>query len=56
MPEPLAQERPLVELSDDEKIEDYLDYCVASEAIEEALETSKIMKTSDFAKELGFEL
>jgi dihydroneopterin aldolase len=55
MPEPLAKERPPLELSDEEKIEDYLDYCAASEAIEEALETGKIMKTSDFAKELDLE-
>ena len=56
MPEPLAKERLQIELSDEEKIEDYLDYCAASEAIEEAIQTGKIMKTSDFAKELGLEL
>lgn len=37
MPEPLTRERLQIELSDEEKNEDYLDYCAASEAIEEAL-------------------
>lgn len=56
MPKPLAQEPATHEFSDEEQTEEYLDCCAVSEAIEEALETGKIMKTSDFVKELGFEL
>ena len=39
----------------EEEREDYLDYCAASEAIDEALEQDGIKKTRDFAKELGFD-
>jgi hypothetical protein len=41
--------------SNDEDQQDYHDYCVASQAIEEALEKGGIKKTKDFAKELGFD-
>ncbi|MFC1835622.1 hypothetical protein ACFL2Q_12940 [Thermodesulfobacteriota bacterium] len=40
---------------EEEGREEYLDYCAAAEAIEEALETSDIMPTQDFATELGFD-
>jgi hypothetical protein len=39
----------------EEEGEDYLDYCAAAEAIDEALEEGGIKKTRDFAKELGFD-
>jgi len=55
-PKLYAQEPAPHEFSDEEQTEEYVDCCAVSEAIEEALETGKIMKTSDFAKELGFEL
>jgi hypothetical protein len=37
----------------DEAREDYLDYCAAAEAIDEALETGEITPLDDFIKELG---
>jgi dihydroneopterin aldolase len=37
----------------DEELEDYLDYCAAAEAIEEALKTGEIRPFEEFAKELG---
>lgn len=43
------------EAPEEEAREDYLDYCAAAEAIEEALETGDITLTKDFAKELGFD-
>jgi hypothetical protein len=39
----------------EEEREDYLDYCAAAEAIDEALEKGGIKRTKDFAKELGFD-
>jgi hypothetical protein len=39
----------------EEEYEDHLDYCVAVEAIDEALEEGGIMRTRDFARELGFD-
>lgn len=39
----------------EEEREDYLDYCAAAEAIDEALEEGGVKKTGDFAKELGFD-
>jgi hypothetical protein len=42
-------------LQSEEEREDYLDYCAAAEAIDEALEEGGIKKTRDFAKELGFD-
>jgi len=38
---------------EDEEREDYLDYCAAVEAIDEALETGEIRPFEEFAKELG---
>lgn len=40
---------------EDEEREDYLDYCAAVEAIDEALETGEITPFEDFIKELGLE-
>lgn len=37
----------------EEEREDYLDYCAAAEAIEEALETGEIRPFEELAKELG---
>ncbi|MBI4965140.1 MAG: hypothetical protein HY913_17835 [Desulfomonile tiedjei] len=37
----------------EEESEDYLDYCAAAEAIDEALETGEIRSFEDFAKEVG---
>ncbi len=42
-------------LQSEEEREDYLDYCGAAEAIDEALEKGGIKKTRDFAKDLGFD-
>jgi hypothetical protein len=39
----------------DEEREDYLDYCAAAEAIDEALETGEVTPLEDFIKELGLE-
>ncbi len=39
----------------EEEREDYLDYCAAAEAIDEALEKGGTKKTRDFAKELGLD-
>ena len=44
-----------IERADDEKREDYLDYCAAAEAIDEALATGEITSLEDFIKELGLE-
>ncbi len=44
----------LTEEEDDER-EDYLDYCAAVKAIDEALETGEITPLEDFIKELGLE-
>jgi hypothetical protein len=38
-----------------EEHEDYLDYCAAAEAIDEALETGEVTPLEDFIKELGLE-
>jgi hypothetical protein len=40
----------------EEEREDHLDCCVATEAIEEALEKGGMKRTRDFAKELGLEI
>lgn len=37
-----------------EEHEDRVDYYVATEAIDEALESGGLKRTGDFAKELGF--
>jgi hypothetical protein len=53
-----TQEEPgeVIALDEVEPWEDYLDYCSAAEAIEDALKNpGKIKKTRDFAKELGFD-
>ena len=42
-----------IERTEDDEREDYLDYCSAAEAIDEALETGEIRPFEDFAKELG---
>ena len=39
----------------DEEREDYVDYCAAAEAIDEALETVEVTPLEDFIKELGLE-
>ena len=44
-----------IERVEDEEREDYLDYCAAAEAIDEALETGEITTLEDFIKELGLE-
>jgi hypothetical protein len=44
-----------IERVEDGEREDYLDYCAASEAIDEALETGEITSLEDFIKELGLE-
>jgi len=44
-----------IECSGDEDREDYLDYCAAAEAIDEALETGEVTPLEDFIKELGLE-
>jgi len=47
-----AEPKPTIE----EPEADYVDYCAAAEAIDDALKNpGKIKKTRDFAKELGFE-
>ena len=51
----LPAESPPEEFDGDEEREDYLDYCAAAEAIDEALEKGEVKKTEDFAKELGFD-
>ncbi|MEW6349635.1 MAG: hypothetical protein AB1646_11285 [Thermodesulfobacteriota bacterium] len=58
-----AEPKPTIEepeegiaLDPEEPWEDYLDYCAAAEAIDDALKSpGKIKKTGEFAKELGFE-
>ena len=45
----------LTEKLENEEREDYLDYCAAAEAIDEALETGEITPLEDFIKELGLE-
>lgn len=40
----------------EEEYEDHLDYCVAVESIDEALEEGGMMRTRDFARELGFDV
>jgi hypothetical protein len=40
----------------EEEYEDHLDYCAATEAIDEALEKGGMKRARDFAKELGFDL
>jgi hypothetical protein len=37
----------------EEELQDHLDYCAATEAIDEALETHEIRSFEDFAKEMG---
>lgn len=44
---------PLGYTSEEER-EDYLDYCAATEAIDEALAKREIRLFDEFAKELGF--
>ena len=44
-----------IERVEDEEREDYLDYCAAAEAIDEALETREITSLEDFIKELAIE-
>jgi hypothetical protein len=48
----LQEERETVE---DEEREDYLDYCAAAEAMDEALETGEITPLEDFINKLGLE-
>jgi|GEM_PF-1473816 len=43
------------EYTENEEREDYLDYCAAAEAIDEALETGEIRPLEEFIKELGLE-
>ncbi|MCX5873362.1 MAG: hypothetical protein NTY51_09035 [Deltaproteobacteria bacterium] len=40
--------------TNEEEREDYLDYCAATEAIDEALAKREIRLFDEFAKELGF--
>lgn len=40
---------------ENEESEDYLHYCAAAEAIDEALETGEVAHLEDFIKELGLE-
>ena len=56
-PEPTIEEsEEVIALDPEEPREDYLDYCAAAEAIDDALKNpGKIKKTREFAKELGFE-
>ncbi len=48
----LQEERESVE---DKEREDYLDYCAAAEAMDEAVEKGEITPLEDFIKELGLE-
>lgn len=56
-PRPTIEEpEEIIAPDPEEPWEDYLDYCAAAEAIEDALKNpGRIKKTRDFAKELGFE-
>ncbi len=53
MSEPLPADDECQEFSTEEEREDYLDYCAAAEAIDEALETGEVRSFEEFAKELG---
>ena len=44
-----------IEHVQNEEREDYLDYCAASGAIDDALETGEITSLEDLVKELGLE-
>ncbi|MFH1117840.1 MAG: hypothetical protein V1792_28295 [Pseudomonadota bacterium] len=56
-PKPTIEEpEEVLALDPEEPWEDYMDYCAAAEAIEDALKNpGKIKRTKDFAKDLGFE-
>lgn len=58
MPEPLLEESeiPIPSPDDEEAWEDYMDYCAAAEALEDALKNPGGVKGArEFAKELGFD-
>jgi hypothetical protein len=56
-PEPTQGETelPIPSPDDEEAWEDYMDYCAAAQALEEALQTKEITPLEDFIKELGLE-
>ncbi len=53
MSEPLEAGKSPPECTSDEEHEDYLDYCAAAEAIDEALENREATPLEDFIEELG---
>ena len=55
IPAPSSEDRKIPSPDDNEAWEDYMDYCAASEALDEALQTKEITPIEDFIRELGLE-
>ena len=58
IPESLSEEteRPIPSPDDEEAWEDYMDYCAAAEALEDALKNPGGIKTmKEFAEEMGLD-